>query len=40
MINGAPEPATPAGRRGPAIASAGEPASPGRSFAALSYTDR
>ena len=35
MINGAPEPATPAGRRGPAIASAGEPASPGRSFAAL-----
>ncbi len=40
MINGAPEPATPAGRRGPAIASAGEPASPGRSFAALGYTDR
>ena len=40
MINGTPEPAAPAARRGPAVASAGEPAAPpGRSFAALGYTD-
>jgi hypothetical protein len=41
MINGTPEapPAAAPGRRGPAVASAGEPASPARSFAALSYTD-
>ena len=40
MINGTPEPAAPAARRGPAVASAGEPAAPpGPSFAALGYTD-
>ena len=39
MISGTPEPAAPATRRGPAVASAGEPASPDRSFAALGYTD-
>jgi len=40
MINGTPEPAAPAARRGPAVASAGGPAAPpGRSFAALGYTD-
>jgi hypothetical protein len=39
MINGTPEaPASPAGRRGPAVASADEPAAPSRSFAALGYT--
>jgi len=38
MINGTPA-APPSGLRGPAVASAGEPASPARSFAALSYTD-
>jgi hypothetical protein len=41
MINGTPEapPAVAPGSRGPAVASAGEPASPARSFAALSYTE-
>jgi hypothetical protein len=41
MINGTPDapPALPAGKRGPAVASAGEPAAPSRSFAALGYTD-
>jgi hypothetical protein len=39
MINGAPEPAAPAGKRGPAVASADEVAAPSRSFAALGYTD-
>jgi hypothetical protein len=39
MINGTPGPAAPAGARGPAVASAGEPASPDRSFAALGYAD-
>jgi hypothetical protein len=39
MINGAPEPAAPAQRRGPAVASADEAAAPSRSFAALGYTD-
>jgi hypothetical protein len=39
MINGAPEPAAPAVRRGPAVASAGEVAAPSRSFAALGYTE-
>src|ERR1700744_6119159 len=37
MINDAPEPASPAGRRGPAVASAEQPAGPGG--AALAYTD-
>ena len=39
MINGTPEPAAPATRRGPAVASAEEPAAPSRSFAALGYTE-
>jgi hypothetical protein len=40
MISGTPEPAAPAGRRGPAVASADEPApAPDRSFAALGYTE-
>jgi hypothetical protein len=40
MISGTPEPAAPAARRGPAVASAEEPAAPpSRSFAALGYTD-
>jgi len=39
MINGAPEPAAPAVRRGPAVASAEEPAA-SRSFASLGYTER
>jgi hypothetical protein len=39
MINGTPDaPTSPAGRRGPAVASADEPAAPSRSFAALGYT--
>jgi hypothetical protein len=42
MINGTPDtpPAVPTSRRGPAVASAEEPTAPGRSFAALGYTDR
>ena len=41
MINGTPDvPTSPAGRRGPAVASADEPAAPSRSFAALGYTGR
>ena len=40
MVNGAPEPPAPAGRRGPAVASADEPAAPSRSFAALGYLER
>ncbi len=39
MINGTPEPAAPAARRGPAVASTEEPAAPSRSFAALGYTE-
>ena len=41
MINGTPEapPAAAPGRRGPAVASADEPAAAGRSFAALGYTE-
>ncbi len=41
MINGTPEapPALPAGKRGPAVASAEEPAAPSRRFAALGYTE-
>jgi hypothetical protein len=41
MINGTPEapPAAAPGRRGPAVASADEPAAPSRSFAALGYTE-
>jgi hypothetical protein len=40
MINGTPDtpPAAPANRRGPAVASADEPAASSRSFAALGYT--
>jgi hypothetical protein len=39
MINGTPDaPTSPAGRRGPAVASTDEPAAPSRSFAALGYT--
>jgi hypothetical protein len=40
MINGTPDtpPAAPANRRGPAVASADEPAGASRSFAALGYT--
>jgi hypothetical protein len=40
MVNGAPEPPAPAGRRGPAVAGADEPAAPSRSFAALGYLER
>jgi hypothetical protein len=41
MINGTPDtpPAAPANRRGPAVASADEPAGASRSFATLGYTD-
>jgi hypothetical protein len=40
MINGTQDtPPAPAGRRGPAVASTEAPAAPGRSFAALGYTD-
>jgi hypothetical protein len=41
MINGTPDaaPVAPAGKRGPAVASAEEPAAPGRSFAALGFTE-
>jgi hypothetical protein len=41
MINGTPEapPAPSPGKRGPAVASAQEPAAPSRSFAALGYTE-
>ena len=41
MVQGTPDapPAPPAGKRGPAVASADEPAAPSRSFAALGYTD-
>jgi hypothetical protein len=39
MINGTPDaPTSPAGRRGPAVASTDEPAATSRSFAALGYT--
>ena len=38
MINGTPA-APPSGLRGPAVASADEPAAPSRSFAALGYTE-
>jgi hypothetical protein len=39
MVNGTPEPAAPAGRRGPAVASAAEMPAASRSFAALGYTE-
>jgi hypothetical protein len=39
MVNGTPEPAARAVRRGPAVASADEVAPPGRRFAALGYTE-
>lgn len=41
MISGTPDapPAVPAGKRGPAVASADEVAAPSRHFAALGYTD-